>query len=283
MCFSAVLGLGSSLIGASSASKAAKAQKEAADAQVELSREVYNDQKTLFAPFLGAGTNALNAYLYEMGLGEAPTVGGAIPTITSFTETTPGTTSSWTGAYDDNNPTTKTDPVTTTKWRVGDNEFATEAEAQSYAQANPTGGTTYGGYTKTPGYDFRLNEGLGALERGAAAQGGLFSGNAMKSALQYGQDYATNEYGNYLSRLSAMASSGQNAAGMQGAAAQNYGATSAQALSNYGNAAAAGHIGVGNALQGGLQNMAGYWGYQNANSGNTGSLNDLFNGSWKIG
>ncbi|MGR1583367.1 hypothetical protein ACSSNL_18130 [Thalassobius sp. S69A] len=151
-----------------------------------------------------------------------------------------------------------------------------------YAARNATDGVEYGGYTATPGYEFRLSEGLDALEGSAAARGGLFSGNAMQSALQYGQDYASNEYSNYLNRLSGLASSGQNAAGMQGAAAQNYGANAGSALAAAGNASAAGAIGVGNALQGGIQNLVGWNGYQSAQNGTTGTLGTLFGGSWGI-
>ena len=46
-----------------------------------------------------------------------------------------------------------------------------------------------------PGYAFRLAEGQKALERSAAARGGLISGGALKAAQRYGQDYASQEYG----------------------------------------------------------------------------------------
>jgi hypothetical protein len=46
-----------------------------------------------------------------------------------------------------------------------------------------------------PGYQFRLSEGLKALDRQAAARGGLISGAALKASQIYGQDMASQEYG----------------------------------------------------------------------------------------
>jgi hypothetical protein len=54
--------------------------------------------------------------------------------------------------------------------------------------------------TNDPGYQFRLNEGEQALQRGAAASGGAFSGGTLKALARYGQDYASNEYQNVYSR-----------------------------------------------------------------------------------
>lgn len=51
-----------------------------------------------------------------------------------------------------------------------------------------------------PGYQFRLSEGLKALDRQAAARGGLISGSALKGAQRFGQDYASQEYQNAYNR-----------------------------------------------------------------------------------
>ena len=70
-----------------------------------------------------------------------------------------------------------------------------DGRGASHADANRTGGTEYGGYTKTPGYDFRLQQGQDSLQSGAAARGGLYSGAAMRDLMKFGQDYGSNEYG----------------------------------------------------------------------------------------
>ena len=51
-----------------------------------------------------------------------------------------------------------------------------------------------------PGYQFRLSEGLKALDRQAAARGGLISGSALKASQRFGQDMASQEYGQAYSR-----------------------------------------------------------------------------------
>lgn len=54
--------------------------------------------------------------------------------------------------------------------------------------------------TTDPGYGFRLSEGLKALERSAAARGGLLSGGTGKALTRYGQEAASQEYGNAFNR-----------------------------------------------------------------------------------
>ena len=49
-------------------------------------------------------------------------------------------------------------------------------------------------FEETPGYQFRLKEGINALERGAAARGKVLSGGQQKALVRFGQDYATGEY-----------------------------------------------------------------------------------------
>lgn len=77
-------------------------------------------------------------------------------------------------------------------------------------------------YTQSPGYQFRLDEGMKAIERGAAARGRVDSGETMKALQQYGQGLAAQDYEafeqkqkadyyNYLAALSGQ--SGQSAAG----------------------------------------------------------------------
>lgn len=55
-------------------------------------------------------------------------------------------------------------------------------------------------FQQDPGYAFRMSEGMKALERTAAARGGLISGGAMKAASRYGQDMASQEYQNAFNR-----------------------------------------------------------------------------------
>ena len=131
-----------------------------------------------------------------------------------------------------------------------------------------------------PGYAFRLSEGQKALDRSAAARGGLISGGALKAAQRFGQDLGSQEYQNAYNRaltgynadvareatgynrLAALAGIGQTATSQIGAA----GAANAANVGNYltGGAAAnaAGTVGAANAMTGGLST------YLNYNQGN---------------
>lgn len=86
-----------------------------------------------------------------------------------------------------------------------------------------------GEFTEDPGYQFRLDEGNKAIERSAAARGGLVSGRTAKALTRYSQDYASNEYDRFRSRwydelrpLQSLAGVGQTAANTSAAMGQNY-------------------------------------------------------------
>lgn len=151
-------------------------------------------------------------------------------------------------------------------------------------------------YQADPGYAFRLSEGQKALERSAAARGGLISGSALKAASRFSGDLASQEYGNAYNRaltgynanvarsdtgynrLAGMAGVGQtttrelNAAGANYAGAGsttlgNYGTAAGNAVTAAGNAQAAGQMGMANTLAGGFQTAAsGYQNQQNFNA-----------------
>lgn len=259
---------------ASAANKAAKAQQNAANQDIAFQTETRDLIRNDLAPYRTGGYTAQQALDYEMGLGAAPMIGGSTPQIEEFDETTPGRFQPGGPSSDKNlfggstnplglnTPGVMGGPTTTRKFRVNGQVFNTREEAQAFANANRTGGTAYGGFTKTPGYDFRLREGTSALEAGAAARGGLYSGAAMRDLLRYGQDYASSEYDKYLNRLAGRADSGMAAAQMSGAASQQAAAGVSNALAGAGNARAAGAIGVGNAIAGGIGNALGAWNYQ---------------------
>lgn len=300
MGLTAALGLGSAIIGASSANSAADAQQAAGNAQVAESRAAREQTAGFFEPYRESGLDALQARNYLLGLGPQPTFGGTPAEIS--TRTIPGelggdlTFSGPMGGNDEYEvyrdgqllgrvndrreaATRWGSSPSTTQYLVGDNAFATMDEAQAFARANPVGGTEYGGFQKSPGFDFRLQQGVNAVDMSAAARGGLNSGATLKTQTQFGQDYGSNEFNNYLAQITNAANSGQNAAGSQAASNQFYSGQINNSLAGIGNAQAAGAIGMGNALQGGFNNLSGFIGYQNALNASQG--NTLFGGnSW---
>jgi len=56
-------------------------------------------------------------------------------------------------------------------------------------------------FQESPSYQYQLDQGIGAIDRSAASQGMLQSGNTMKEVQQYGSNLANQEYGNYIDSL----------------------------------------------------------------------------------
>lgn len=107
-------------------------------------------------------------------------------------------------------------------------------------------GTDYS-FQTDPGYQFRFEEGQRALDRGAAARGGLLSGGYGRKAIRYGQGFASNEYTNVYNRIANIAGMGQTANQFAGNAALNAGANMSGAAAAQGINSAYGAIGAGNA------------------------------------
>ncbi len=71
-------------------------------------------------------------------------------------------------------------------------------------------------YQQSPGYDFRMQQGIKAIQNSAAANGTLNSGATLKALTQYGQDYGTNDYQNYLGNLQNQLTATNTQLGAQG-------------------------------------------------------------------
>lgn len=134
-----------------------------------------------------------------------------------------------------------------------------------------------------PGYAFRLAEGQKALDRQAAARGGLISGAALKAATRYGQDMGSQEYQNAFNRAltrynttAALAGIGQSATNNLSGAAGSLGSQLGQDYTNAGNARASGYVGQTNALTSGLGTYLNY--SQNQAMMNTMNQNALMSG-----
>ena len=120
-----------------------------------------------------------------------------------------------------------------------------------------------GKFQADPGYAFRMSEGMKALERSAAARGGLLSGATLKGTQRYGQDLASQEYQNAFNRyqaeragtlnpFQALAGTAQTSANVLGQQAGQLGQQLGSNIIGSGNAQASGYIGQANAIAGGL-------------------------------
>ena len=80
MGIESILGVGATLIGGASESKAAKkaaqAQTDAANADIAFQKETFDTIRSDLAPYRQGGSTAQEALLFELGLGSRPTIGG---------------------------------------------------------------------------------------------------------------------------------------------------------------------------------------------------------------
>jgi hypothetical protein len=129
-----------------------------------------------------------------------------------------------------------------------------------------------------PGTQFRLQQGLNAMNATAAARGGLISGNALKAGQDYGQAQGSQEYGaafnrylqnygnaqntfqvnraNRLNPLQSLAGVGQSAVNTTGTMGTNYANTAGGNITGAGNANAAGTIGAANSAMSGISGIS---------------------------
>lgn len=282
------------IMGSSAASNAAdtaaKGQIEAAKISADSQQKMYNTTRADQQPYLTGGAGALGRLDYLLGLpspqtstagaykagygpqgtaylpgtggvpGQAPVNGAPAPTVGYRPQQGGGGKALQLGG--DFNPRGYTGGINST------------AAAQSAVPGvvDPSYGSLMKDFSAQdfqtdPGYAFRLSEGQKALDRSAAARGGLFSGETLKANDQYNQNFASNEYQNAYNRYQNNRTTKynflSNAAGGGQIAANNLGNVGAQYASNignalqtgYGNAAnarASGYIGQGNAWNGAI-------------------------------
>lgn len=127
-----------------------------------------------------------------------------------------------------------------------------------------------------PGYQFRMSEGLKAIQGAQGARGSVGGGAQFKDLMRFGQDFASNEFSNARNRaadeysmafnrfnterqntlapLLSLAGLGQTATGQQLQSSQTYGTNASnltlQGILGAANARAAGTIGMANSLAG---------------------------------
>jgi hypothetical protein len=273
------------LFGSSSASKASKAQAASADRAAQLQKEMFDRQIELQEPYRQAGLTAQQRYMQLMGLpsGPAPTIRseGELRNALAAQYMRPGTE----GRYETSYAGMGGDAGGQTVFIPGTPGVADEAglsaaiqaamaqdkaaqEAYQAQQQSPDFGKyarDFGmqDFQQDPGYAFRMSEGLKALDRQAAARGGLISGAALKGAQRYGQEAASQEFTNAFNRyqtnranqlqpLESLMGTSQTAANTLGQSAGQYAQNVGNAYMGAGAARASGYMGGANALTGAL-------------------------------
>ena len=233
-----VAALGGSVIGAVGASKAADKQAAAAKKGIDAQERMFERQTELQEPFRQGGLAAQNQLMTLLGIAPAPMPEAPVE-------------------YDKRGniipPQTPTSP-----------QYTVDASSPDFGLLTRSFGMDQ--FEADPGYAFRLSEGMKALERSAAARGGLLSGQTLKGATRYGQDMASQEYMNAFNRyqterqarlnpLQSLMGAGQTATNQLTGAAGQLGQGLAQSYGNLGQAQASAYVGGTQAAMGGLNSI----------------------------
>ena len=282
----------SSVIGAGAASDAADAQTAAAGQANALQKYMYDTTREDQAPWRKAGGGAVNYIAQLLGIPGYGDSGGSSKTLKApnledyarslgrgerWEYVNPGANDSGVG------PQAGYYPTGGGGGNGGYDYEAYNKDLEAYNKAiDASGGSAEPidlteKLRATPGYQFQQEEGLQALERGAAASGRLNSGATMKGITKYSQGLADSTYENYMNRLYSLAGLGQTSVQATGQAGQNYANQAGANLINAGNAQASGYINAANAWTGGMNSISNNLAYLGMKSGSGGLTGDQIN------
>lgn len=242
-----------SVLGYNAAKKSTKAQTKAADAANETQRYIFDQSREDQMPWQQAGNAGLNALMGLYGFEQVRDTTGATPAQIAKL---PASERAGIAGYFDNIFINQANKLagSTAKADVNALSAAEDLPMKWQMSANPTQ-TSNAFMLRDPGYQFRLSEGQRAIENGAAARGGLLSGNALKATQKYGQDYASNEFANIANRYTNLAGLGEVANKQIQQAGQTYANAYGQNALAAGEARASGYAAKANALSNGFDGL----------------------------
>lgn len=273
---------GASLVGAgisaNASRRAGNAAAHGADAATAEGARQYDQTRADLAPYRVTGTGALNQIGRLFGLPTTTTEQwqNQQPQLVGDTELPAGTTTKsvgkgWYEVWYGGNRIGTLRPGGANGRFINDTGADIPAlmqQRQQQTQASQTpGAPDMSGFFTSPGYQFRRDEGTRGLERSAAARGGAFSGNALRALSEFNSNLASNEFGTYFNQLAGIAGIGQTATNQTAAYGAQNAANAGQNALAAGNARASGIIGQGNAIGQGVSDVAGAYGYYQANRG----------------
>lgn len=217
--------IGSAAINKSASNKAADAATQAADQSAQVQREQLQAAQQALSPYQQAGipaTNAINALL-----GLSPTATYSQPTQQPNALAAYGQpqTAATEGAWWQRGDLNGEDYGQNLPWTYGqgmDPNGSGQMSATNSVSTQISPQTAFDNYRNSTGYQFRLNQGMNAVNSGWAGRGLLQSGAALKSLNDYGQGMASAEFGNYLGALGNQQALGQSSASALAGVGQNY-------------------------------------------------------------
>lgn len=281
---SAVGSIAGGALAARGASKQAEAAERSSALAVGEQRRQFDVTQRNLAPWLTAGTQAIQMLQFLLGLGVPPQQAAQIAQQTSaapsdqFGESRASVFNRLLG-FGDGRPTPFIDMVADGQgvFEPSDIRALVPGRAMTTVPVGAPGGFApgdfgslsrefgTGDFEADPGYAFRLSEGFKALERSAAARGTVLSGGTLRELARYNQGFASNEFQNVFNRFQTERARRFN----QLASIAGLGQTTAAQLGQFG-AQSAGNIGqllVGGQTAAAAARASGYQNWANAIQG----------------
>ncbi len=248
------LSLAGNILASNSQNKANKrAAQTSADnnaANIGLAREIYTGNRQILSPFFERGNAAGNQINALLGLGGSQVQGGpqaaSLPgvqpnALSQFQPAgqayglgdTPGfrpqngipqATGFASGIFNAANTLNRNEGLYSTQGGPQFNPTATASPTQSLTPQQAAN-NAFDIFRNSTGYQFRLGEGLDARTSAYSGIGAFQSGAALRGIEEYGQNFASNEFANYLNALGAQQATGAGAASSLAGVGQNFAGT----------------------------------------------------------
>lgn len=226
-----VASIGGALIGSSAQKKAARraeqTAQQTADKNNALQREIYQQNAAVLSPFQQRGNAAGDAINALLGLGVAQQQPSYAPQMNPMMRF--GAPYGYMGGSGIGDGMIERqmfesmggDVYYPQGYREDLPQVGANANGQYQAMTSPQAdyNNAFNNYRNSTGYQFRFNEGMRAIDAGAPV---LNSGARLKAALNYGQNIASGEFGNYLGQLANQQGVGLSGASAQAGVGQNY-------------------------------------------------------------
>lgn len=265
-------------ISASGAKSAANTAAQAANSNNALQQQIYQQNTANATPFMERGNAAgaqINALLGLGGSASQPT-----QDWNSYLSAYPDVAND----YANNGGISHTLFPTAqsyAQWHYGNfgrNEGRTAPAAGPSAAQN-----AFNTFRNSDGYQFRLGEGLKAVNSNFATRGALNSGAALKSLNNYAQGQASNEFGNYIGALQNQQGVGLSATNAVAGVGTNYANAVSANNNNAANAAGNASLASANAINQGIFGVTGALGTALGSQSSYGSGVDAFTNAFNKG
>jgi hypothetical protein len=120
-----------------------------------------------------------------------------------------------------------------------------------------SGKADFSSFTTSPDFQFNQQQGQDAINRSAAARGGLLSGAAVKAGQTFASGLASNQFNSYVGNLEGVAGQGQAATNATTAAGTNMANQNSAAIMSAGNARASAYSDMGSTIGNSVNGLAG--------------------------